>query len=364
MRPFVPTSFRWFAALALTCFALQSDAQQQPTSRKATGIDFSEPKAPATTSTNQADTKDKPLELRGLDSPIRKPFDIFNAADSFSGAAAPAPRRHVQPSPAEAKRIKEALDRKKNWAFGTPEDIFGVAHSDDDLEAGLEGDVSKTSLERFLERDANRRSTAISNHLSHDRETLRGLFGAEEDEKETDERQEKEKPVLSLLTEPAGQLPGIMAVPGVSSIGGAGQPFANLGGPQEKSWGTFDVGQPAKLESSLVRSAVQEENMKQFKEALESRALPSTTPATTLNPILAPPLHRDLAPPPSFSFGNPAGAGSQIGSSLLPAAPPTAFGVAMPSLSGILPTQNLPPPPAPAARFTPATSFEMPLRKF
>ena len=363
MRPFVPTPIGWFIALAVTCLALRADAQQSPPPRKSTGIDFTEPAAPAAgPSTNQTE-KTKSLELPSLNAPIRKPFEIFGgAADSFSGIGAPPPRRRVQPSAAEAKRLKEAMDRKKNWAFQTPEEMFGIAESEDDIEAaalGALGDTPKTSWERYLDREGNRRATAGSNQMNKD--VVEDIFGLEAGD-ETEVDSEEEKSVLTLLSQPAGQLPESLAVPGVTTLGEITSSFESLMGSSERSGSVLDLTQPTKLESSVARSAIHEENMKEFKAAIESRTLASPTPLTTL----APPVRSELAAPAAFSVGNVLGGANPAGS-LAPVAPPTAFGAVVPSLPSLSPVQNYSPPPpaaAPVSRFTPVTSFEPPRRKF
>jgi hypothetical protein len=360
MRPFVPTSIRWFAALALSCFALPGDAQQSPASRT-TGINFTEPKS-SSTFTNQSDPKDKPFDLLGLDSPIRKPYSPFgDSPDSFSGVSAPPPRRYTPPSATETKRLKEALDRKKNWAFATPEEMFGIAEPDEESGTGLEKETASTALGRYLERQETQRTLMISNRMKDD--SLSNIFRTEKEEEEDQQKlTREEKPIFGFLADPNGQIPGgSLKIPGVS---GFGESIGNLGiapteRPEERG---FSLSEPARLQSSLVRNAVFEENKKQFMQNLEGPAFTFDSPSLSPNPALnRSPLQSGLGQPQPFSVGNvPAATPGSVGG-IAPSLPPTAFGTALPSLT---PAQSFVPPPAPAPRVMPAPVFELPMRRF
>jgi hypothetical protein len=354
MRPLVSTPIRWLPALAVAWFALMAEAQRPPESRPATGIQFTEPKS-STVNTNQSKLTETLPDLRGLDAGVRKPFEVFNASDSFSGTMTPQPRRAL-PSAAETKRLRESLDRKKNWAFLTPEEIYGVQTPEEMLhmpEYGKDGEAvePKTSLERYLERMEKSRVAAVSNQANSDVLTK---FGGDDEAAEDDKAEREEKPVLSFLAESRGQLPGI--TPGAP---GFNQPFINAGISMEKAPGSlFNTAQPAPTVDPFAKSSAQEASMKEFKQMLESRSPASAA----FNPgfgVSAPPA---LAPIQPFSFGtpapNPAGAQPSVRS---PLTTPATFGVAVPSYT---PAYSPPPTPAPTPRVKPAPTFELPARKF
>lgn len=355
MSPFVPTSIRWLHALAMAWLALTAAAQRPPESGSSAGFQFTEPKS-ATVITNQAKATESLTDLLGLEPGVRKPFEVFNASDSFSGTRTPPPARQAPPSAAETKRVKDALDRKKNWAFLTPEEIYGVQSPEEMMqltEFGRDGAAveTKTSVERYVERMEKSRTTAISSQANSDVLSLYG--GSDED---AEDLKPEEKPVLSFLAEPRGQLSGF-----TRSDPGFNQPFIKAGIPQEKNpGGLFNVGQPAPPMDPFAKSPAQEATMKEYKQMLESGSSVSAFNAgfgVSASPT--------LPPAPTFSFGGPSP--NPVVAQPLPRSPlttPATFGVAVPSY-----TPAYSPPPAtlpaliPAPRLKPPT-FEVPTRKF
>lgn len=357
MRPLVSTSIRWLPALAMAWFALTVEAQRPPGSGSSTGVQFTEPTS-ATITTNQAKSAESLSNLLGLETGVRKPFEVFNMGDSFSGTRTPPPARGAPPSAAETRRIKEALDRKKNWAFLTPEEIYGVQTPEELMhltEFGQDGAAvePKTALERYLERREKSRTAPVPSQVNSDVLSQDGRT----DEAAEDQKEDRaDKPVLSFLAGPRGKLSGI--TPGDP---GFNQPFINAGIPLEKSPdGFFNVGQPAPTVNPFAKSPAQEATMKEFKQMLESRSSVSAFNAGF--GVSAPPA---LAPAQPFSFGGPSP--NPSGAQPLPRSPlttPATFGVAVPSY-----TPAYSPPPAPAVapalapRLKPLT-FEVPARKF
>lgn len=234
MRPFVTSSFRWLLAPVVAGFALTAEAQRPSGSSAATGIQFTEPTS-AIATTNKGKSAESLAEMLGLDPGVRKPFEVFNANDSFSGARTLPPMRRPPPSATETKRMKEALDRKKNWAFHTPEEIFGIQTPEEMMhltEFGKDGAAAepKTSLERYQERMEKTRTPAFSKQPDSDILSQYGVAG------EITDDSNEEKPVLSFLAEPGGKKPVVMPI----GLGlGLNPPFINPGLPVEKSPGTL-----------------------------------------------------------------------------------------------------------------------------
>ena len=358
MRPLVSTSIRWLPALAVAWCALPTAAQRPPESEPV--IKFTEPTA-ITVTTNQAKSADSWPSLLGLDAGVRKPFEVFNSSDSFSGARTPPPVRAAPPSAAETKRIKDALDRKKNWAFLTPEEIYGIQTPEEmmDLtEFGKDGATvePKTSLERYLERLEKSRAPSASPANSDVLSQFDRTDGTPDDLLPAD------KPVLSFLADPQRQLPGV-----TGGEPGFHLPFNNPAVPLVKpTEGLFNIGPPVPLAGPNAKSSAQEATRKEFQQMLESRS------AATFNAgigVSAPPA---LAPAQPFSFGRPApNSLNPVGTqppTRSPLTTPATLGVAVPNFTpgySPAPAAAMPPPPAPtpAPRLKPP-SFEVPARKF
>lgn len=353
MRPFVPTPTRWLPALAMVWFALAATAQRPPESRSSSGVQFTESKSGG--GTNQVDITTKSTELRALDPSLRKPFELFNAGDSFSGAMTPPPIRRPPPSPAETKRIKDALDRKKNWVFLTPEEIYGVQTPEEMMrlpEYGPNGELlePKNSLERYLERMEKKRETAVSNQLSN---LATSPFG-ESEEEASDKSETEEKPVLGFLSGPGMSTSGFSQ--GVSLFN---QPLVNPAiTPNKTPDALFNLGNPPPTVSVPARSAAHEASIKEFKQKLESWSGASRA----FDPGFAISTPNAFTPPPALSL-DPNGLATKPAA--LPArslsTPPATFGVAVPSYT---PAYSPPPMPSPAPRLPPTPAFELPTRKF
>lgn len=359
MRPLVSTSIRWLPALAVAWFALPAAAQRPPESESV--IKFTEPTA-VTVSTNQSNSTDSWPSLLGLDAGVRKPFEVFNSSDSFSGARTPPPVRAAPPSAAQTKRIKEALDRKRNWAFHTPEEIYGIQTPEEmmDLtEFGKDGAAvePKTSLERYLERMEKSRSPVASPANSDVLSQFGRTGGA------TDNLLPEEKPVLSFLAEPRRKLSG-----GAAGEPGFHQPFNNAAVPLVKPpEGLFNFGSPVPQADPYAKTTAQEATRKEFQQMLESRS--SVSSYNTGFGVSAPPA---LAPAQTFSFGGPSpNSLNPVGTqppTRSPLTTPATLGVALPNFTpGYSPSPAATiaplPAPTPSPRVKPP-AFEVPTRKF
>jgi hypothetical protein len=60
--------------------------------------------------------------LKNLEQDLFKPFQSFNPKSSLDGVIAPPVQQPSTPA-IQSKRVKELLDRRKNWAFMNPEDF-------------------------------------------------------------------------------------------------------------------------------------------------------------------------------------------------------------------------------------------------
>jgi hypothetical protein len=160
---------RFLAALGLA--ALASANAQQPSPQRGSGIRFTEPEAPVT-STNLTETSTKKPAFSGLDRSARKPFEFFKSEDSFSGVLAPPPQRVTLPV-LNSRRAKDLLDRQKNWVFNTPEEMYGIQSPEQMMnvrEFGPDGKekAPKNSFERYVERMEKARDQAATNQVASD----------------------------------------------------------------------------------------------------------------------------------------------------------------------------------------------------
>jgi hypothetical protein len=345
MSPSVPNLIRCLLALVGVACAL-TGAQGQPWVKpKPTDVKFTEPTSRAS-NTNQAPTTSKLPELRGLDSSIRKPFELFNASDSFSGTMSTPPRRATPPPP-NAKRQKE-LDLKKNWMFSTPEEIYGLQTPEEIMNAPeytADGELKgpKNTIERFIERAENARTAAISNRMSSDR--LSELTQREEEEAEKAKSAAEEKPVLGFLFSAQSPVTSTDAAQGFS------RSIINPGGGTDRGVGDFlTFIKPEQNDHPLAKSAVQETSMQEFKKLLDPRSAPPV-----LNSGFGVPAPASLFTPGTATL-EPASAKPLTQSPL--AAPASAAPSFTPAYSA--------PPALPAPRYylPPAPALELPKRKF
>ena len=173
----LPKLARSLLLAGLLSGALAPAEAQQPARRRTPKVDFTEPDSPTNSrpaeTTNLSETTPRPPGLGGLDQTIRKPYDFFNAEDSFGGVSAP-PAGMGRSSPQNSKHARELRDRKKNWVFTTPEDVYGLPSPEQllnvpEYEANGEVKKSKTSLERYLDRLEKYQASNATNHGKADR---------------------------------------------------------------------------------------------------------------------------------------------------------------------------------------------------
>src|SRR5512147_1595955 len=84
-------------------------------------IEFSAPKSDEVT-TNLHQLTSKKDGLKQLEEDLYKPLRSFTPKSSLEGVVAP-PARPPSPPVIQNKRVKELLERRKNWVFMTPKDL-------------------------------------------------------------------------------------------------------------------------------------------------------------------------------------------------------------------------------------------------
>jgi hypothetical protein len=174
------------AATVLLSGVLAGNAQ---TGRKERGrpIEFSLPKSGEVT-TNLHELTSKKDSLRQLEEDLYKPLESFRPESSLDGVVAPPPRTPSAP-PIPSKRVKELLERRKNWVFMSPEDLVSAPTVEDVLktpQVGPDGQEKKElpSLERYYDRLSTKR-VQPDNPLQPKSEDL---FGMPSKSKSPDER--------------------------------------------------------------------------------------------------------------------------------------------------------------------------------
>jgi hypothetical protein len=132
-------------------------------SAKADDKKSEEPSAPPTSTSsgvtnNSAPSKPRGDGLKSLEQDLFKPFERIAPQGSLDGAFAPPT---PEPRPAtpviQSKRAKELLERQRDWAFETPEEILATPSTDDllnsrDKQEGIEDKSQLSPVERFYER--------------------------------------------------------------------------------------------------------------------------------------------------------------------------------------------------------------------
>jgi hypothetical protein len=140
-------------------------------------IEFSAPRSDEVT-TNLHQLTNKKDGLRQLEEDLYKPLQTFTPKSSLEGVVAPS-ARPPSPSAIQNKRVKELLERRKNWVFMTPEDLLGGPTVDEILKTpqyGADGQQKKElpSFERYYQSLGAKRPAANKPSQAGDDE----LFGS------------------------------------------------------------------------------------------------------------------------------------------------------------------------------------------
>ena len=155
----------------LVCNAQPGDKQ------RGRPIEFSVPRSDEVT-TNLHQSLSQPDGLKRLEEDLYKPPQLFEPQSSLDGVVA-LPTRPT-PSPViQNKRVKELLERRKNWIFMSPEDLLAAPTVDEILKTptlGPDGQEQKDlpAFERYYKRLTTGKSEANDPLQSKNDE----LFGA------------------------------------------------------------------------------------------------------------------------------------------------------------------------------------------
>lgn len=346
----------WGAATAWAGQPGEFDRRKAPPKKVAT-VDFTE-RGAAVTGTNAPGAVALPAPtLGGLDQAVRKPFEIFKTDDALNGAFTP-PRR-LPPTLPKSKHARQLEERKKNWAFSTPEEIYGLPTPEElmDLpEFGPDGELKKpkTTFERYLDRMDQSRATSATNQAGSNPGPDWMRPGEREDKAAADTAEKSPAAAdgeeTSLLTAESKRTPAFDYV----------KPLGDPNSAISYGDGTFNFSSSGSLEKpAVVRDTARDLRMQEFKQKLLD---PRSATVSSWN-VSAP---TPLASPASVApFSSGLSAGSLYAPR--PISPPTA----LPSVAPAAPvasyfTPALTPAPAAAAPRQPVapTSFELPKRKY
>lgn len=325
--------------------------------KRATGVSFAEPDAPRVNTNTPTSTLPQPT-LGTLDQSIRKPFEIFKSEDSFNGVLSAPIRRPPQPV-VKNKRAEEMKERKKNWVFSTPEEMYGLQTPEEMLdvpEFGPDGEMKmhKTTFERYLDRLEKKRVANSTNQAGSDQ--LPSWMKPGEREDKHGRTTEEAKPAAesssgnSLLSSLATETKHSAGFDSGSPLGGGA---ATTG---ERGDGLFNFSSSA--DKPLVKDTAREARMQEFKQMLDSRSVAgSTWGASPPAPLASP---ATVTPFVSGSYGvNSFDARPVSRPPSLPSMSPVAT-----APSYFAPSVN-PYPTAPTTRTpVPSSSFELPKRKY
>ncbi len=147
---------------------LVSAYAEEPGRQRGTPIIFSEPKSDTVSSNlNQLDLKISPF--KGLESNLKKPFEIFDAGRSIGSFRPPSGLIAPPAAPANNQRIKELIDKRAEMMLPGPDsgdpDLAGddpFKTSEDTLDAT--GRKLKTPLDRYYNR-LDRERAAFTNQV-------------------------------------------------------------------------------------------------------------------------------------------------------------------------------------------------------
>jgi hypothetical protein len=238
-------------------------------------IEFSVPRSDEVT-TNLHQLTNKKDGLKQLEEDLYKPLQSFTPKSSLEGVVAPSVRPPSQ-SVIQNKRVKELLERRKNWVFMTPEDLLGGPTVDEILKTpqfGADGQEKKEpqTFERYYQRLAAKRPAANKPSKTKDDE----LFGPPRKSNPQDE------PALSDGSElPSGLRESAEALNNLFEPGGSDSPFARATTHGSFS-DTFGLGA-----NTLSKERMQEH--KKFMDEYRSVVDPSWRPpavATPGNPLV------------------------------------------------------------------------------
>ena len=150
----------WLATATMILSGLVAGNAQTGSKERGRPIEFSLPKSDEVT-TNLQQLTSKKDSLKQLEEDLYKPLQSFRPESSLDGVVLPPPRT-ASATPIPSKRVKELLERRKNWVFMNPEDLVNEPTVEDVLktpEMGPDGQQQKESpaIERYYNRLSNKR---------------------------------------------------------------------------------------------------------------------------------------------------------------------------------------------------------------
>jgi hypothetical protein len=145
--------------------------------------------------TNSQSFKPKENGLKRLEQDLFKPFETMAPQGSLDGAfVAPAPEAQAMTPTIQSRRAKELLERKRDWAFETPDEILAAQSTDDILnKRGKEKDSDDKSnlspLERFYQRlyDKDKKGSTRKGNKNRDELYDSSKSGSLTDQSEADD---------------------------------------------------------------------------------------------------------------------------------------------------------------------------------
>lgn len=173
-------------AVAVVLCALMVCSAHAADRRRGRPIEFSSPSSDeVTTNLNQLTSKKD--GLKQLEEDFYRPLQSFSPKSSLDGVVAPIPRTPTAPV-IQSKRVKELLERRKNWVFMRPEDLVAEPTVEGILKApdfGMDGreKTDSRSVEQFYQRLATKRPAA--SRLDQSKED--DLFGSVRKSSSSDE---------------------------------------------------------------------------------------------------------------------------------------------------------------------------------
>jgi hypothetical protein len=145
--------------------------------------------------TNSQSFKPKQNGLKQLEQDLFKPFETIAPKGSLDGAFVPPAPEPRAPTPAiQSKRVKELLERQRDWVFETPEEILATPSAKDamtgrDKERHGNDDSKLSPMERFYERlySKDKKETTRKGSKGNKRDEGYGYAGQRDDPEADDD---------------------------------------------------------------------------------------------------------------------------------------------------------------------------------
>jgi hypothetical protein len=153
---FQPSKLKlWLSVFSTFAMVLSAEAQQDGRS-----IIFSTPQNNDTSATTPSLTPQTP-DQQGFASQFQAPSDFLKPKIPVQQLPTPQPQAISQ---AGQERLRQSRENQQNWAFMTPEEIFGVAKPETDA---LGQEKKQTPMERYLDRQNQLQNGVATNGLAN-----------------------------------------------------------------------------------------------------------------------------------------------------------------------------------------------------